>query len=177
MQSCLPFPAAAEFLPELQVYITPLDGEEEETSLKTHHEYADLRAPNLPKGAEARLAKLPLRPSRLRTRTQTGTFVLNRFPNRFEKENRRRDAELGFGRQSDEQEGNSHTAVRSASLRLLALLLKSLFRIPALHTHTHTHQRPHLTGCSHWWTLIQLRGLPHYSADGVGNWELWPLSW
>lgn len=138
MQSCLPFPAAAEFLPELQVYITPLDGEEEETSLKTHHEYADLRAPNLPKGAEARLAKLPLRPSRLRTRTQTGTFVLNRFPNGFEKENRRRDAELGFGRQSDEQEGNSHTAVRSASLRLLALLLKSLFRIPALHTHTHS---------------------------------------
>lgn len=42
MQICLRFPAAAEFLPELQ------DGEEEETSLKTHHEYADLRAQNPP---------------------------------------------------------------------------------------------------------------------------------
>lgn len=44
MQIRLRIPAAAELLPELQ------DGgeEEEETSLKTHHEYADLRAQNLP---------------------------------------------------------------------------------------------------------------------------------
>ena len=60
MQICLRFPAATEFLPELQVYITSLNEEEEETSLKTDHEYADLSSPKPAQGAGIQLGELLL---------------------------------------------------------------------------------------------------------------------
>lgn len=78
MQIYLRFPEAPQFLPELQVYIKLVDGEEE-TSLKTDHEYADLSSRKPAQGREA--ARLPGGSrSSLRTAAQMGTFVLNEFP-------------------------------------------------------------------------------------------------
>lgn len=54
MQIYLRFPEAPQFLPELQVYIKLVDGEEE-TSLKTDHEYADLSSRKPAQGRERRL--------------------------------------------------------------------------------------------------------------------------
>lgn len=157
MQIYLRFPEAPQSLPELRVYVKLVDGEEE-TSLKTDHEYADLA-----RGGGRRRGD---------SRSGLRTFVLSQYPRGGSDKNGRHGAELGFQRR-DKQESNSCSAARRRA-DLLSGRTSARVGLWCL-------QGLRLAGCS----AVNERSrreasrtilpapMPRYPAAKVGNWELW----